>query len=174
LLLAGTSDFAAYLERYRSAVESYESTERRIIEQYKNILKNASGQCRDLLKKNAAVSGILGGLPISISEKIRGKFSLTKENEGTLVITNETDSAENSAIFDVRVVTLASGESGPAIVSAVNQTMFLKLKKPGFLGDIATGRVAGYLGIDGNQLSGYIVIDGWPQREIHLTLPSKI
>jgi hypothetical protein len=147
---------ASYLAGYRSAVERYERTRRQIIEQYEKRLIAVVDRCRGLLKANAVLSGTLTTL--STSEKIRGKFLSGKEDDGTLSIAKETDSDENAAIFYVRLADIPSSESGPAVVSAVNQTIILIPKRGGYLGEIPTVGGPPYLGIDGNKLSGYVGI----------------
>jgi hypothetical protein len=49
-------------------------------------------------------------------------------------------------------------ESGPAIVSAVNKTITLIPKRGGYLGEIPTVDGPPHLGIDSNNLSGYVGI----------------
>jgi hypothetical protein len=147
---------ASYLAGYRSAVERYERTRRQIVEQYEKRLITVIDRCRSLLKANAILNGTL--TTVGLTEKIRAKFVLSNENEGTLSIAKETATDENAAIFYVRLSALPSSETGSAIVSAVNKTITLIPRRGGYLGEIPTVDGPPYLGIDGNTLSGYLGI----------------
>lgn len=151
----GTPEGDSYVAECRSAVEKYETTRNQIIEKYKKRLMAVVDRYRSLIEQNAVVVGTLTN-PVGVTEKIRGKFVSSKENEGTLSIAKESDSDEHAAIFYVRLATVPSSESRPAVVSAVNKTITLTPKRGGYLGEIPTVAGDPYLGIDGNKLSGYV------------------
>ena len=176
VVVSGSPEASAYLEGYRAVLEKYESTERKVIEKYRKLLKVASEKCLSLLERNVTLRGTLNDFS---SYNVRAGFSLKKDNEGTLTLGLEQGKCPNPAIFEVRVVTPASAQSDLDVVSGVLNTVVLVLKDPGCLrelpktfgafGDLTTGGPNGYLRIDGNQLLGTTA--GTITYNVSFTLP---